>query len=512
MDPAPNHHHAMSDDTDLRRTWVGHRPVDHGQTRVGLRRVGTVVGALLVLVVGLSGAGLGPAAALPTQEGAEVVLTFEDYPARISGTSAARPVADAYADRGITFSAGVVALLYNNDSIPARPELPRSGETVITTCYAAEFCSNLIEMTFDPAVERVSAWIGSEPAIVGTADAVMEAFDATGTLLVRETVTLRESGTINTPIAVDDARGRIERAVIRWADSEPSRSSMVVDDVGFTPFVAVERLVLDPPAVELTVSESSVAADVRVLNEGNVPLFRLIPLLVDENGEPLPPSPPGWPISVTGMVPDEDCLTQLQPGGSCPVVIEVDAVVPVEDVTAVSFGLAVRAARQGLQAVVPVEVTIEPTATEDPTTDDPGDETTDTTEGGQAPTTLDDDEGDSDTDDGLIVLLVIIGVLLIGLLLIIGVLLIVGRVLRAVVRRLRQNGTIVPSPPPPTPPVDPASRKGRRPRSPPTVSATYDPGSQTVDDGGGTRPVLVASLQSSTAATVIIDHEEGTPS
>jgi hypothetical protein len=49
------------------------------------------------------------------------VVTFDDYPANISGTGAAPEITDQYGDRGVVFPDGVTALRFSADRFSPGP-------------------------------------------------------------------------------------------------------------------------------------------------------------------------------------------------------------------------------------------------------------------------------------------------------------------------------------------------------------------------------------------------------
>ena len=202
-----------------------------------------------------------PANRLPEPDAASpIVIDFEDYPANRVGTPSAAPVVDFYRDRGLLFVPGVTALVYDDQSAPADPDFPRSGDTVITSCYSAEFCTNNIEMELAVAHRRVQLWVGYDGRLSAAADLLLIGFDRDRTPVARRALTLGPSDgriPVALPMSVEDPEGRITSLQLAWADQRSFLAGLSVDDVELTPFVA-------DPATETTEEQppdSSVTTD-----------------------------------------------------------------------------------------------------------------------------------------------------------------------------------------------------------------------------------------------------------
>jgi hypothetical protein len=90
-------------------------------------RARTAAGVLLLLlslVILLGPVASSSLAGSLAESGDIEVVTFEDYPANISGTGAAPKITDQYRDRGVVFPDGVTALRFTADSFPRPPSYP----------------------------------------------------------------------------------------------------------------------------------------------------------------------------------------------------------------------------------------------------------------------------------------------------------------------------------------------------------------------------------------------------
>jgi len=87
-----------------------------------------------------------------------VVIDFEDLPAGPFGTPPRVSVNTQYADRGITFNNPDAFDFSDSSGYP--PDFAHSGANAIETCFAIEFCTAPIEMTFTTPQTRVKAWVG----------------------------------------------------------------------------------------------------------------------------------------------------------------------------------------------------------------------------------------------------------------------------------------------------------------------------------------------------------------
>jgi hypothetical protein len=430
------------------------------------------------------------------------VITFDSYPANISGSGAAPPISDEFASQGLLFPRGATALVFDETSFPPRPDLPRSGDTVITSCYSREFCSSVILMAFDPPLSELTLFAGYSASLDEPALLILEGLDGNGEVVGSEEVTIEaapQATSANTSISVVDAEGRIEGAIVRWADAGRFLSQLIVDDVTVTPFVAAFELTIEPSAVELTVEDEVVRETLTLSNTGNValPFLTFFTLdgfqnLSDETGAEL------------SADIDEDCLVQMEPGQSCDLILQATPDPENEQELSAEGVLTLRGPSGAPAREIPILVSVTPSpAPVDPPPEQesqPEQEqeleqesvTTDSTS--VDPGLVDQPDPDPEPVDWWIPVLIV------------GVILVLVTIVRRRIRKRRSKRR----PPPPRP--DEPDRSNERPDRPaprPTLTGTPDPGTQTVEAPTGAGPTLVIALNEQPAATILIDHNEG---
>lgn len=202
------------------------------------------------------------------------VIDFEDVPANRSGTGAAPAVTDEFVEtHGVVFEDGVTPLVFDEESFPPRPDLPRSGSTVITTCYSAEFCSNEITIGFTRAYEEITVWAGYSSSLSEPAALVMEAFAPSGEL-IDDVFTVLGPDDAAIPaenaLTVSDGLGRIARVVVRWDDPTRFLSQLILDDLELVPFGERRELTPFPDLLVLDGSDGPVEDAIEFVNTGNV--------------------------------------------------------------------------------------------------------------------------------------------------------------------------------------------------------------------------------------------------
>jgi hypothetical protein len=167
------------------------------------------------------------------------IIDFEDAPSGRSGTPVSE-FTDFYEPVGLEFVRPVTALIFDEASIPALANFARSGSTVITDCYAEEFCANRIEIAFAQRHRRLELWVGFGSALNESANVVLEGFGADGRLLSSDSVGLGPSDEaipIRVPLVVSDPAGQIVGVVLRWEEPERFLSDLALDDIELTPAI-----------------------------------------------------------------------------------------------------------------------------------------------------------------------------------------------------------------------------------------------------------------------------------
>lgn len=246
-------------------------------------------------------------------------IDFEDYRAGRTGSPAAPPVDDFYFDSGIVL-VGATALIYDDLSIPADPDFARSGSVILTSCYSTEFCSNHIEMEFIDPQERVQLWVGYQFPLEEPAELILEGLGETGAVVAQSVVAIEASDSrapVRVPIEISSPDGAILAATIRWGDTTRFLSGLAIDDINFTPFVAVREVALSPDPAEFTGESGSATQVITVTNIGTVDVLIGSATL----------EAPGSSATDLGVftVDDSACRIELSPGNSCSVSVVFDA-------------------------------------------------------------------------------------------------------------------------------------------------------------------------------------------
>ena len=189
-------------------------------------------------------------------------ITFEEMSPDGPGTGGVIPVLNFYAAQGVIFRA--VALDYSRGI--AIPNFAHSGTKGIETCYATEFCSAPIEMTFTQAQTYVKLFVGFDGSLSQAITVVMHAFAADGSEVGQATATLAASTSatpIQTPMETTANSATIVRVTIGIeSDGVPSfTNGLAVDDVEFDtagpqppcPALQNPTVSISQPANDLTV-------------------------------------------------------------------------------------------------------------------------------------------------------------------------------------------------------------------------------------------------------------------
>src|SRR5262249_9006667 len=147
------------------------------------------------------------------------VIDFDDLPAGPVGTPPQVHVSNQYANRGITFNNPVALNFSHSSDLGYPPDFAHSGTNAIETCYATEFCTAPIEMTFTTPQTRVKAWVGLDAtglnSFFSPLTVRLSIFDAGGRELGRATTSFTAPFgivPIRTPLEVLSQTANIVRA------------------------------------------------------------------------------------------------------------------------------------------------------------------------------------------------------------------------------------------------------------------------------------------------------------
>ena len=167
---------------------------------------------------------------LASRPAAAELITFEE----MSPNGAAVPVLNFYADRGVIFRASA----FDYTKGPVIPNFAHSGTKGIETCFAVEFCTSPIEMTFTQGQAHVSVFTGFDGALGQSATVVMRGFATDGTEVAQASVTLGPNATstpIQTPLAITTTTATIVRVTIgiESGGAPTFTNGLAVDDVEY---------------------------------------------------------------------------------------------------------------------------------------------------------------------------------------------------------------------------------------------------------------------------------------
>jgi hypothetical protein len=159
------------------------------------------------------------------------IITFEE----MTPGGAAVPVLDFYANRGVIFRASAIDYTKGPTVIP---NFVHSGTNAVVTCFAIEFCTSPIEVTFTTAQARVSVFAGFESPLGEAITVVMRGFAADGSQVAQASVTLGPGTTptpIQTPLAITVPTATIVRVTVGMeSGGAPTFSNgLAIDDVEF---------------------------------------------------------------------------------------------------------------------------------------------------------------------------------------------------------------------------------------------------------------------------------------
>jgi hypothetical protein len=169
-----------------------------------------------------------------TRASAVEIVTFEEMSPDGPGTGGVIPVLNFYAAKGVIFNA--VAIDYSRGI--AIPGFAHSGTKAIETCYASEFCSVPIDISFTAAQARVKLWVGFSARLDQSITVVMRAFASDGSQVGQASATLGPNPaptTIQTPLEVSTMAATITRvtAGIESGGTVSLTNNLAIDDVEF---------------------------------------------------------------------------------------------------------------------------------------------------------------------------------------------------------------------------------------------------------------------------------------
>jgi hypothetical protein len=291
-----------------------------GRGRSGLRHAAAAAGLVALLtaaaLAGTPTASAGSAAA----EGDPVLLDFEDAPAA-TGSQGLVPVSAWYQDEGVLFDDGVVAA--RASARVAGEAFPRSGEVVLASCPGGTpeglrsfACAGSLGMDFTVRTTSVAVHVRSARQLEADTVARLTLRDSSGAVVATEDAVVPAAGAVPawTRLSVSSAED-IRRAEVAWVDS--AAGFLAIDDLELTPYLPGPLLSTDRGALEIETGDEVVREVLRVTNVGDAP--------TDAVGIAFVPAVdgPADPGVASLALDDPDCLDDLSPGKTCPLVVEV---------------------------------------------------------------------------------------------------------------------------------------------------------------------------------------------
>jgi hypothetical protein len=230
-------------------------------------------GSLAVVTILLAGV---LTSSIVTVSGEPVVIDFEDLSTSGPGQGEQVEVSTQYSrSKGITFNSPV-ALDYSKGL--AIPGFAHSGTKAVEQCYAKEFCTTPIKMSFTRAQSRVKVWVGYSAGMDETRTVYLIAYDKDDNYVgkAKETLDLQgEPLPIRTPLEVSSESANIMYAEVTFSLSNilsrrPIMNHLAVDDVEFEaaepPRLSVSP---DPPSFSFEMKAGEIdSRDFTISNAG----------------------------------------------------------------------------------------------------------------------------------------------------------------------------------------------------------------------------------------------------
>jgi len=123
----------------------------------------------------------------------------------------------------------------------AIPNFAHSGSAAVEMCYAAEFCTGPLEISFTTAQSRVKLWVGYSYSLESAQTVVLRAYDSLNRRVATATAVLGPSTAVipvSTPLQVVLPLASIVRVTVGFLGAESTaptmfNNSLTVDDVEF---------------------------------------------------------------------------------------------------------------------------------------------------------------------------------------------------------------------------------------------------------------------------------------
>jgi hypothetical protein len=154
-----------------------------------------------------------------------VVIDFEGMPQEL--------VFNRFANLGVTFN-GPLARDYSET-----PGFAHSGTRAVEVCFAQEFCTSPLEISFTAGQAHAKVFVGYTAQLPQPGRVTMQALDGTGAVVGQADVVLGPGTSIpvQNPLEINSASASIRRLVVGLAPANPGdtafNNGLVIDDVEF---------------------------------------------------------------------------------------------------------------------------------------------------------------------------------------------------------------------------------------------------------------------------------------
>jgi hypothetical protein len=109
------------------------------------------------------------------------------------------------------------------------PGFAHSGTRAVELCFAAEFCTTPLNVSFTAAEKHVKLWAGYSAPLSQSVTVVMQALDQNGTMIGQTSAVLNASNMpipVQTPLQIDTAEPAIREVTVSLSSGSnaPARS------------------------------------------------------------------------------------------------------------------------------------------------------------------------------------------------------------------------------------------------------------------------------------------------
>ncbi|HST12236.1 MAG TPA: hypothetical protein VLL05_17815 [Terriglobales bacterium] len=158
---------------------------------------------------------------------AQQLIDFEDLP------PGQATVLNQYNGKGVSLN-GPLGRDYSQ-----MPGFAHSGTRAIELCFAAEFCTIPLNVSFTTAQKHVKLWVGSSGALSQSTTVVMQALDQNGVMISQTSAVLNASNLpipVQTPLQIDTPAPAMRQVTVSFSSGSNGlvfNNGLVIDDVEF---------------------------------------------------------------------------------------------------------------------------------------------------------------------------------------------------------------------------------------------------------------------------------------